>query len=86
MPPERVGRFWSIAGLVCGIAACFSILILSAGAVLFGLLGILFGFLGYRKGDRGLGVAAMLVSAVALVIGVLLLILLLLVVFSVASL
>jgi hypothetical protein len=35
--------------------------------VLFGPLGILFGFLGRRAGDRGLGMIAMIVSFVGLV-------------------
>ncbi len=83
-PPRRLGRFWSVAGLVCGIAAFLSmflsILLLSAVAVLLGLLGVLFGFVGYRRGDRNLGLAAMIVSGAGLVVGVLFVVLLLLLV------
>jgi hypothetical protein len=74
-PPGRSGRFWSVAGLVCGIAAFLfmflSILLLSGVAVLLGLLGVSFGFLGYRRGDRDLGLVAMIVSGAGLVVGVL---------------
>ena len=80
-PPRRSGRFWSVAGLVCGIAAFLfmflSILLLSAVAVLLGLLGVSFGFLGYRRGDRDLGLVAMIVSGAGLVVGVLFVVLLL---------
>jgi hypothetical protein len=73
--PGRSGRFWSVDGLVCGIAAFLSmflsILLLSAVAVLLGVLGLLFGFVGYRRGDRDLGLAAMIVSGAGLVVGVL---------------
>jgi hypothetical protein len=79
--PGRSGRFWSVAGLVCGIAAFLSmflsILLLSAIAVLLGMLGLLFGFVGYRRGDRDLGLAAMIVSGAGLVVGVLFVVLLL---------
>ena len=80
-PPDRSGRFWSVAGLVCGVAAFLSmflsILLLSAVAVLLGLLGVLFGFVGYRRGDRELGLVAMIVSGAGLAVGVLFVVLLL---------
>ncbi len=83
-PSGRSGRLWTVAGLVCGIAAFLSmflsILLLSAVAVLLGLLGVLFGFVGYRRGDRNLGLAAMIVSGAGLVVGVLFVVLLLLLV------
>jgi hypothetical protein len=60
---RRSGRGWSIAGLVCGIIAFLIV------PILFGPLGIIFGFLGYRGGDRRLGTIAMIVSAVGLVVG-----------------
>lgn len=59
----RRGRGWSVAGIVCGVVAIVFI------PVLFGPLGILFGFLGRRAGDRGLGTIAMIVSVVGLVVG-----------------
>jgi hypothetical protein len=80
-PPGRSGRFWSVAGLVCGVTAFLSmflsILLLSAVAVLLGLLGVLFGFVGYRRGDRELGLVAMIVSGAGLAVGVLFVVLLL---------
>jgi hypothetical protein len=54
-----------------------SILLLSAVAVLLGLLGLSFGFLGYRRGDSDLGLVAMIVSGAGLVVGVLFVVLLL---------
>jgi uncharacterized protein YacL len=60
---RRPGRGWSIAGLVCGIIAFLIV------PILFGPLGVIFGFLGYRGGDRRLGVTAMVVSVVGLVVG-----------------
>ncbi|MDP8951427.1 MAG: hypothetical protein M3N18_04165 [Actinomycetota bacterium] len=83
-PPRRSGRFWSVTGLVCGIAAFLSmflsIILLSAVAVLLGLLGVSFGFLGYRRGDRNLGLVAMVVSGASFVLGVLFVVVLLLLV------
>jgi hypothetical protein len=57
-----------------------SILLLSAVAVLLGLLGLLFGFVGYRRGDRDLGLVAMIVSGAGFIVGVLFVVLLLLLV------
>ncbi len=57
-----------------------SILLLSAVAVLLGGLGVLFGFVGRRRGDRDLGLVAMIVSGAGLVVGVLFVVLLLLLV------
>ncbi len=57
-----------------------SIILLSAVAVLLGLLGVSFGFLGYRRGDRNLGLVAMVVSGASFVLGVLFVVVLLLLV------
>jgi hypothetical protein len=56
------GRGFSIAGIVMGVIAVFII------PILFGPLGILFGFLGHRKGDP-LGKTAMIVAAIGMVVG-----------------
>ena len=64
------GRNWAVAGLISGILA----FVLTP--FLFGLLGILFGFIGYAKGAKRLGRIAVVVSVFSLILGSILYILL----------
>jgi hypothetical protein len=63
-PTRNAGRGWSIAGIVCGVIAVLII------PILFGPLGIIFGIVGYRKGDQKVGRIAIVVAAVGLVLGI----------------
>lgn len=56
-----VGRRWTIAGIVCGVLT----LVLP---IVFGPLGIIFGYVGRKKGATSLGTAAIGISAVLLVL------------------
>ena len=65
-PGRPRGRGWSIAGLVSEVLAVFLI------PVLLGPLGVVFGIVGFARGDRGLGIAAIVVSVIGLVVGLIL--------------
>ncbi|CAN5913231.1 hypothetical protein BH23ACT11_BH23ACT11_17820 [soil metagenome] len=67
---QRPGRKWSIAGIVLGGLAFLII------PFLLGPLGMLFGFIGFTRGARRLGAAAIIVSVTSLVLGTLMYILL----------
>ena len=62
-PGRPRGRGWSIAGIVSGVLAIFLV------PVLLGPLGVVFGIVGFARGDRGLGIAAIIVSILGFVIG-----------------
>jgi len=65
-PPNRSGRGWSVAGSVRGVLAVLVV------PIVLGPLGIVFGFLGRRRGDRSLGTIAMVISVVGFVVGLVL--------------
>ena len=62
-PGRPRGRAWSVAGIICGVLAVVLI------PILFGPLGVVFGIVGFVKGDRGPGLA----TVIGLVVGVALL-------------
>ncbi|MGH3145761.1 MAG: hypothetical protein ACRDTR_08160 [Rubrobacter sp.] len=68
-PGRHRGRTWSVAGIVCGVLPLPGLLVgvttlLSLGTL--GLLGILLGVVGYARGARRLGSAAMAVGGLQL--------------------
>lgn len=65
-PPGRRGRGWAFAGIVSGVVAVVLV------PVLFGPLGVALGVVGYAKGSRGPGVAAVVAGLVGMVAGILL--------------
>ena len=62
-PGRPRGRGWSIAGIISGVLAIVIV------PVLLGPLGLVFGIVGFARGDRGLGITAIIVSFLGLVIG-----------------
>jgi hypothetical protein len=67
---ESRGRPFTIAGLVCGLISIFLI------PIVLGPLGIIFGFVGYSRGDRkGLwvGIGSIVCMAIGLALGYLIL-------------
>ena len=64
-PGRPRGRGWSIAGIISGVLAVFIV------PILLGPLGVVFGIVGLVRGDRGLGIAAIIVSILGFVIGLL---------------
>jgi len=62
-PGRPRGRGWSIAGIVSGVLAIVLV------PILLGPLGVVFGLVGLVRGDRGFGLAAIIVSVLGLVIG-----------------
>lgn len=65
-PGRRPGRGWSIAGIICGVAAVVLV------PILLGPLGVILGIVGLVKGDRTLGIVAVVVSILGLVLGLVL--------------
>ena len=63
MPGHPKGRGWSIADIVSGVLAVFLV------PILLGPLGVVFGIVGMVRGDRSLGIAAVIVGVMGLVIG-----------------
>ena len=62
-PPRNTGRGFTVAGLVCALV---SILV---APIILGPLGIIFGFVGYSKGDpkgKWVGILAIVCTAVGL--------------------
>ena len=59
-PARRPGRDWSIAGIICGVIAVVLI------PLPLGPLGAILGIVGFVKGDRTLGVAAIVVGVLML--------------------
>lgn len=64
--PRPGGRNWAIAGIISGLVAVVLL------PVIFGPLGVAFGFVALVKGSRGLGVVAILAGILGLVLGVVL--------------
>ena len=64
-PGRPSGRGWSIAGIISGVLAVLIV------PILLGPLGVVFGIVGLVRGDRGLGIAAIIVSILGFVIGLL---------------
>lgn len=64
-PTANNKQGFAIAGLVCGIVAFLFI------PPLFGILGIVFGALSWKAGNK-LGIAATIVSIVGLIVGMVL--------------
>ena len=62
-PGRPRGRVWSVAGIISGVLAVVLI------PVVLGPLGVVFGIVGFARGDRGFGIAAMIVSLLGLVVG-----------------
>ena len=62
-PGRPRGRGWSIAGIVSGVLAIVVV------PILLGPLGVVFGIVGFVRGDRRLGIAAIIVSVLGFVIG-----------------
>ncbi len=62
-PGRPRGRAWSVAGIISGVQAVVLI------PILFGPLGMVFGIVGFVKGDGGPGIAATIVGVIGLVIG-----------------
>lgn len=60
----------SIAGFVIGIVALVSSCILSWISVLIGLVGLILAIVGQVKKKSGMGVAAIIVSAIGIVLGI----------------
>jgi hypothetical protein len=63
---ESKGRPFTIAGLVCGLVSIFFV------PIVLGPLGIVFGFVGYGRGDRkGLwvGIGSIVCMAIGFVLG-----------------
>lgn len=58
------GRGYAIAGLICGIAALFIL------PILLGAIGIILGIIGYKKGEKGLGITAIIVSTITMLLGI----------------
>ncbi len=62
-PGRPRGRGWSIAGIISGVLAIVVV------PILLGPLGVVFGIVGLAKGDRRLGITAIIVSVLGFVIG-----------------
>lgn len=62
--PEHPGRVQGIIGIVCAV--------ISLGLLppLFGMAGIILGVLALKKGQRNLGLIAIILSAIFMVIGI----------------
>jgi hypothetical protein len=74
---ERQGNGLAVASLVLGIVGAVMGLIPLTGfiAIICGLLGVIFGFVGWRKassgaGRKGMAIAGLILSAIALTLGV----------------
>ena len=64
---RRPGRVWAIAGIVSGVSAVMVL------PIILGPLGIVLGVVGYAKGSRGPGTAAMVAGVLGLLLAAFLL-------------
>ncbi|MEX0617132.1 MAG: hypothetical protein WD231_05020 [Candidatus Woykebacteria bacterium] len=64
--PKNPGRGQGIIGIVCAVIALFLF------PPIFGIAGIILGSVSLKKGERNLGLIAIILSAVFMVIGIIL--------------